>query len=79
MGIELQPPSADRGVVERVAALVNHVYAEAEKGLWRGSADRTSAGEVAGFVAAGQIGVAFVDGALAGAVCKFFSYRKDFR
>jgi GNAT superfamily N-acetyltransferase len=68
MEIGLLPPSADRAVVERVAALVNHVYAEAEKGLWLRNADRTSAAEVAGFVAAGEIGVAFADGDLAGAV-----------
>lgn len=68
MEIELLPSSADRVVVERVAALVNDVYAESEKGLWRGSADRTSGDEVAGFVAAGEVAVGFVDGDLAGAV-----------
>ncbi|MEV4054341.1 GNAT family N-acetyltransferase [Amycolatopsis sp. NPDC049688] len=68
MEIALLPPSADRGVIERVTALVNQVYAESEKGLWRGSADRTSAEEVAGFVRDGEIAAAFVDGDLAGAV-----------
>jgi len=66
--IELPPPSVDRAVVERIAGLVNQVYAESEKGLWLGSTDRTSAGEVAGFVAAGEIAVAYLDGEVAGAV-----------
>ena len=68
MEIEQLKPSADRAVIESITALVNHVYAESEKGLWQGSADRTSADEVAGFVRAGEIAVAFVDGALAGSV-----------
>jgi len=68
MEIELLPPSAGAVAIERVTALVNQVYAEAEKGLWRESTDRTSVGEVAGFVAAGEIAVASVDGDLAGVV-----------
>ncbi|MFG1646501.1 GNAT family N-acetyltransferase [Amycolatopsis sp. NPDC049252] len=70
MEIELLPPSAaaDLSLIDRIAALVNQVYAESEKGLWRGSTDRTSAGEVAGFVRAGEIAVARVDGDLAGSV-----------
>ncbi|MEV7094614.1 GNAT family N-acetyltransferase [Amycolatopsis sp. NPDC051045] len=68
MEIELLPPSAGSAVIERVAGLVNQVYAESEKGLWRGSTDRTSAEEVAGFVRAGEIAAAFVEGDLAGAV-----------
>ncbi len=62
------PPSAGAAVIERVAELVNEVYAEAEKGLWVGSTDRTSADEVAGFVRDGEIAVAFVDGEIAGSV-----------
>jgi GNAT superfamily N-acetyltransferase len=70
MEIELLSPSAadDLPLVTRVTALVNQVYAESEKGLWRESTDRTSAGEVAGFVRAGEIAVARVDGDLAGSV-----------
>ncbi len=68
MEITLPAPSADRAVVERVTALVNQVYAESEKGLWRGSTDRTSVAEITGFVAAGEIAVASVDGDLAGSV-----------
>jgi GNAT superfamily N-acetyltransferase len=70
MEIELLPSSAaeDGPVVARITALVNQVYAESEKGLWQGSTDRTSADEVAGFVRAGEIAVARVDGDLAGSV-----------
>ncbi|WP_410588582.1 GNAT family N-acetyltransferase [Amycolatopsis sp. lyj-23] len=68
MQIEVLPPSAEPAVVERVTALVNQVYAESEKGLWRGSTDRTSSAEVAGFVRDGEIAVASVDGDLAGSV-----------
>jgi len=67
MEIELLPPSAGAVAIERITALVNQVYAEAEKGLWQESTDRTSVGEITGFVAAGEIAVAYVDGDLAGA------------
>ncbi len=62
MEIEVLPPSAGAAVIERVTGLVNQVYAESEKGLWRESTDRTSVAEVAGFVRAGEIAVAFVEG-----------------
>jgi GNAT superfamily N-acetyltransferase len=70
MEIELLPPSAadDLPLIDRITALVNQVYAESEKGLWQGSTDRTSAVEVAGFVRAGEIAVARVEGDLAGSV-----------
>ncbi|WP_326954991.1 GNAT family N-acetyltransferase [Amycolatopsis sp. NBC_01286] len=70
MEIALLPTSAaeDRPLIDRITALVNQVYAESEKGLWRGSTDRTSTGEVAGFVRAGEIAVARVEGDLAGSV-----------
>jgi GNAT superfamily N-acetyltransferase len=70
MEIELLPPSAagDLPLVSRITALVNEVYAESEKGLWRGSTDRTSVDEVAGFVRAGEIAVVRVDGDFAGSV-----------
>ncbi|MEU0793957.1 GNAT family N-acetyltransferase [Amycolatopsis sp. NPDC005961] len=66
--IELLPPSADLALVARIAGLVNQVYAESDKGLWQGNADRTSADEVAGLAGVGEIAVAFVDGDLAGSV-----------
>lgn len=67
MEIAFLPPSglASAG---RIAELVNLVYAESDKGLWRESTDRTSADEVGGFVRAGEIAVARVDGDLAGSV-----------
>lgn len=68
MEIELLPPSADPVVIGRIAALVNQVYAESEKGLWLGSTDRTSVDEVTTFVRAGEIAVARVDGDFAGSV-----------
>lgn len=68
MEIELLPPSAGLAVIARITALVNQVYAESEKGFWLGSTDRTSADEVAGFVRAGEIAVAFEDGDVAGSV-----------
>jgi GNAT superfamily N-acetyltransferase len=70
MEIELLPPSAadDPPLVSRITALVNQVYAESDKGLWQESTDRTSVAEVAGFVRAGEIAVARVDGDFAGSV-----------
>ncbi|MEU8637323.1 GNAT family N-acetyltransferase [Amycolatopsis sp. NPDC048633] len=68
MEIELLPPSAGPAVIARITALVNQVYAESDKGLWRGSADRTTTEQVAGFVRAGEIAVAGVDGEVAGSV-----------
>ncbi|WIX89080.1 GNAT family N-acetyltransferase [Amycolatopsis sp. DG1A-15b] len=68
MEIALLPPSAGAAVIERVTGLVNQVYAESEKGLWQGSTDRTSADEITGFVRAGEIAVASVDGDFAGSV-----------
>jgi GNAT superfamily N-acetyltransferase len=38
-----------------VARLVNRVYAEAERGLWRDGMTRTTVDEVAGLIAAGEI------------------------
>ena len=66
--IELLPPSADPALIARITGRVIQVYADSEKGLWLGSTDRTNADEVAGFVRAGEIAVAFVDGDLVGAV-----------
>lgn len=60
--------SSDRRLVDRLTRLVNDVYRDAERGLWRDGADRTSAGEMAGLIAAGQIAVARRDGRLAGSV-----------
>ena len=46
----------------RVTALVNIVYAASEEGIWERAATRTTAAEVAGLVAAGEIAVARLGG-----------------
>jgi GNAT superfamily N-acetyltransferase len=64
-------PAAEAGdgeFVAQVVDLVNRVYADAEKGLWRDGANRTDADEVAAAVRAGQLAVARLDGRLVGAV-----------
>ena len=59
----------DAGLVDRLTELVNGVYATAECGLWREGATRTTAFELAGFVAARQIAVATTpDGLIVGSV-----------
>lgn len=65
--IQLLRPSDDH-LAPRIAALVNAVYADAEKGLWRDASARTTPEEIATFIRAGQLGAARIDGALAGAV-----------
>jgi GNAT superfamily N-acetyltransferase len=50
--------SHDTGLLDELAGLINDVYATAERGLWRDGATRTTAGELARLVAAGQIAVA---------------------
>ncbi|MEV5890335.1 GNAT family N-acetyltransferase [Nonomuraea fuscirosea] len=70
--IEIRPlpegAAADGGLMAELAGLVNEVYADAEAGLWAGGAARTSAAEIAGYVGAGEIVVALVDGRIAGCV-----------
>ncbi|QRP51026.1 GNAT family N-acetyltransferase [Amycolatopsis sp. FDAARGOS 1241] len=68
--IELLPQSAaaDEALAGAVSAVVNAVYATAEKGLWLGQAERTSPEEVAGLVAAGEIAVARRRGRVVGCV-----------
>jgi GNAT superfamily N-acetyltransferase len=58
----------DDGFVAQVVDLVNRVYAEAERGLWRDGANRTDGPEVAATIRAGQLAVARLDGHLVGAV-----------
>jgi GNAT superfamily N-acetyltransferase len=58
----------DAGLVERLADLVNEVYATAEAGLWRDDATRTTPSHIGRLVEAREIAVASVDGRLAGAV-----------
>jgi GNAT superfamily N-acetyltransferase len=56
------------GEVDAVVRLVNAVYAEAERGLWRDGMTRTTAAEVAGLVAAQEIAGAYGEGELIGVV-----------
>ena len=70
LAIELLDPAAaaDADLVARVTALVNVVYAASEEGIWERAATRTTAAEVAGLVAAGEIAVARLGGHVVGAV-----------
>jgi GNAT superfamily N-acetyltransferase len=66
--IELLPAAAgdDAALVERIAELVNEVYATAERGLWRDDATRTTPAEVAELIRAGELAVAGEDGQVVG-------------
>jgi GNAT superfamily N-acetyltransferase len=65
----LDPARArDAALVARLTDMINTVYAAAEQGLWREGATRTTAPEVAGLVAAGEIAVATRRGELAGSI-----------
>jgi hypothetical protein len=57
---------AETGQAGRIADLVNLVYAESERGLWKDGARRTDAEEITALVEAGQLAVARLDGRLAG-------------
>jgi GNAT superfamily N-acetyltransferase len=59
---------ARSGDAEPLAALINRVYADAERGLWREGAARTDEVSVAGLIKAGELAVARPDGAIAGCV-----------
>src|SRR3954470_3838099 len=58
----------DAGLVERLADLINCVYAVAERGLWGDGFRRTTAADLASLIAARQIAVATRDGEIAGAI-----------
>ncbi|GII53961.1 GNAT family N-acetyltransferase [Planotetraspora thailandica] len=64
----LAAANADAALVERLTTLVNEVYAVAEKGLWADGYARTTPGEIAALVGAGEIAVARVDGRIVGCV-----------
>jgi ribosomal protein S18 acetylase RimI-like enzyme len=55
-------------LADEVAALVNRVYDEAERGLWRDGATRTDAEEVEALLEAGELAGLRRDGRLAGVV-----------
>jgi GNAT superfamily N-acetyltransferase len=58
--------AGDAALVERLAQLINGVYAVAERGLWREGAKRTTPADLAGLIRAGEIVAATVDGAIEG-------------
>lgn len=65
----LPPAAADDGeFVAGIVDLVNHVYTEAEKGLWLDGTERTNADEVTAIIGAGELVVARLDGRIAGVV-----------
>lgn len=68
--VDRLPPesAANSALMGTLSAMVNEVYAEAERGLWRDGADRTSATELAELTAAGRIVVASVDDEVIGCV-----------
>jgi GNAT superfamily N-acetyltransferase len=67
--IEVLPASAggDEQLVASLTDLVNRVYDVAEEGLWTEGATRTTADELSGLVAAGEIAVARTGSSLVGA------------
>jgi GNAT superfamily N-acetyltransferase len=65
----LEPAAAqDTAVVDRLAQLINDVYAVAESGLWREGMERTTAAELVQDIRAGEIVVATRNGEIAGAL-----------
>jgi GNAT superfamily N-acetyltransferase len=70
VAIEMLPAAAatDAGLVAELTDLVNRVYARAEEGLWVDGATRTTTAEMAEMIAAEQIAVAGLEGAIVGAV-----------
>src|SRR5215212_5980803 len=59
----------DGGLVERLADLINGVYATAERGLWREGMARTTADELATLIRSREIAVATRAGRIVGSVC----------
>jgi GNAT superfamily N-acetyltransferase len=68
--VQLLPASAaaDATLMERIADLINEVYAVAEEGLWIDGATRTTVDGVAELTRAGEIAVARVRGRIVGCV-----------
>ena len=58
--------AADTPLVSALTGLINDVYAEAERGLWRDGATRTTEEEVASLARAGEIAVVTADEPAAG-------------
>ena len=60
--------TADAGLADELAELINVVYAVAEEGLWSDGFKRTTPSELSALIAAGQIATATVAGETVGAV-----------
>jgi GNAT superfamily N-acetyltransferase len=60
--------AGDAVLAGQVVALVNRVYADAEKGIWQDGADRTDGAEITAMIRAGRLAVARLDGVLVGSV-----------
>jgi GNAT superfamily N-acetyltransferase len=71
-GLSVEPlpreAAENAATMSTLTDLINNVYAVAEKGLWLGSADRTSPAELSRLTRAGQIAVAGLDGRIVGCV-----------
>lgn len=57
-----------RAELEKIAALVNRVYRETEKGLWKPGAARTDLEEIKQFASSGELAVARINGEIVGCV-----------
>jgi GNAT superfamily N-acetyltransferase len=70
VAIKMLPAAAatDAGVIAELTDLVNRVYACAEEGIWVDGATRTTTAEMAEMIAADQVAVARMEGAVVGAV-----------
>jgi GNAT superfamily N-acetyltransferase len=68
--ISLVPPmrATDAEFVAWMVGLVNRVYAEGERGLWRDGAYRTDEKDMVAIVEAGQLAAARLDGQIVGVV-----------
>ena len=60
--------SHDVELVDRLSGLINDVYQRAESGLWRDGFARTTPGELAEMIAAGEIAVATRRGQIVGSI-----------
>jgi GNAT superfamily N-acetyltransferase len=60
--------SEDAALLERLAVLVNDVYAVAEHGLWADGAYRTTPEQLAELTRSGELAVARVDGEIVGCI-----------
>jgi GNAT superfamily N-acetyltransferase len=60
--------SRDAALVDRLADLINRVYATAESGLWHDGMQRTTRSELAELIAAREIAVATRNGQIAGSI-----------